>query len=143
MIGGLGSYIASEISGTVKRNVTIYGLFAVAGLLMLCAAGYALSAVHTILALRYGPVAASLWIAGGLLLVALIALGTALYIKNRKRPTRAIPASAAFAAAPIAFKLFSSRTGWRVAAIGGIAVLGTILGRQIFSGGNDRDDLDV
>jgi hypothetical protein len=143
MFGGLGSYIASEVSGSVRRNVTIYGLFGLAGLLFLCAAGYALSALHTVLALRYGPVAASLWIAGGLALAAIIALCTALYFKNRKRPARPIPASAAFAAAPLAAKLVTSRIGWRIAALGGIAVLGTILGRQLFSGGNDEDDLDI
>lgn len=143
MIGGIGSYIASEISGTVKRNVTIYGLFALTGLLGLCAIGYALSALHTVLALRFGPVAASLWIAGGLAVAAAISLGTALYLKNRKRPSRPIPASAAFAAAPIAAKLVTSRIGWRVAALGGIAVLGTILGRQLFSGGGQDDDFDA
>lgn len=143
MFGGIGSYIASEISGSVRRNVTIYGLFGFAGLLLLCAAGYALAALHTVLALRYGPVAASLWIAGGLALAAVIALCTALYIKNRKRPARPIPASAAFAAAPIAAKLVTSRTGWRVAALAGIAVLGTILGRQIFNGAGDDDGTDA
>lgn len=143
MFGGLGSYIASEVSGSVRRNVAIYGLFGLTGLLLVCAAGYALSALHTVLSLSYGPVAASLWIAGGLALAAVLALCTALYIKNRKRPSRPIPATAAFAAAPLAARLMTSRTGWRVVALGGIAVLGTIIGRQLFTGGADEDDLDV
>ena len=143
MLGGLGSYIASEVSGSVRRNVTIFGLFGMTGLLFLCAVGYALSALHTVLSLSYGPVAASLWIAGGLALAAVIALCTALYIKNRKRPSRPIPATAAFAAAPLAAKLLTSRIGWRLAALGGIAVLGTILGRQLVSGGSGEDDLDA
>ncbi len=142
MLGGIGSYIASEVSGSVRRNATIYGLFGLAGFLLVCAAGYALAALHTVLALRFGPVSASLWIAGGLVLAAIVALCTALYVKNRKRPARPIPASAAFAAAPIAAKLVTSRVGWRVAALGGIAVLGTILGRQLFNGPNAGDDLD-
>ena len=143
MLGGIGSYIASEVSGSVRRNLTIYGLFAAAALLFLCAAGYALAALHTVLALRYGPVAASLWIAGGLALAAILALCTALYIKNRKRPARPIPASAALAAAPLAAKLVTSKIGWRVVALGGIAVLGTILGRQLFNGTGDDDESDA
>ena len=66
MFGGLGSFITSEISGVVRRNAVIYGLFGLAALLLLCAAGYALNALHTVLEFRYGAVAASLWVAGGL-----------------------------------------------------------------------------
>ena len=62
MFGGIGSFIASEVSGVVRRNVIVYGLFGLAVLLMLCAGGYALNALHTVLEQRYGAVAASLWI---------------------------------------------------------------------------------
>lgn len=122
----------------VRRNVTVYGLFGLAALLMLCAGGYALNALHTVLALRYGAVAASLWIAGGLFLAALLALGMAVIVKNRRRPPRPA-ATAALAAAPLAAKLIGSRLSWRMAAAGGIVVLGAILGRQIVAGGADDD----
>jgi len=138
MFGGIGSFITSEVSGVVRRNVTVYGLFGLAALLMLCAGGYALNALHTVLALRYGAVAASLWIAGGLFLSALLALGMALIVKNRRRPPRPA-ATAALAAAPLAAKLIGSRLSWRMAAAGGIVVLGAILGRQIVAGGSDDD----
>ncbi len=138
MFGGIGSFISSEVSGVVRRNVTVYGLFGLAALLMLCAGGYALNALHTVLALRYGAVAASLWIAGGLFLSALLALGMALIVKNRRRPPRPA-ATAALAAAPLAAKLIGSRLSWRMAAAGGIVVLGAILGRQIVAGGSDDD----
>ena len=138
MFGGIGSLISSEVSGVVRRNVTVYGLFGLAALLMLCAGGYALNALHTVLALRYGAVAASLWIAGGLFLSALLALGMALIVKNRRRPPRPA-ATAALAAAPLAAKLIGSRLSWRMAAAGGIVVLGAILGRQIVAGGSDDD----
>ena len=72
MLGGIGAFIASEISGAVRRNVIVYGLMGFAALLLLCAGGYTLSALHTVLALRYGTAEASLFIAGGLLLAALI-----------------------------------------------------------------------
>ncbi|MEZ2410093.1 4-amino-4-deoxy-L-arabinose transferase-like glycosyltransferase [Bosea sp. OAE752] len=139
MFGGLGSFIASEVSGTVKRNATVFGLFAFAALLLLCAGGYALNALHIVLTERYGAVAASLWIAGGLAISALIAFGIALFVRNRPRPQRPIAATAAFAAAPLAAKMLTSRTGWRIAALAGIAVLGTVLGRQLFSGGDGED----
>ncbi len=142
MFGGLGSFIASEITGTVKRNVTVYGLFGLAGLLFVCAAGYALSALHSVLEIHYGPVAASLWIAGGLALTAVVAASVALFVKNRRRPPRPVAATAAFAAAPLAARVLTSRMGWRIAALGGIAVVGTILGRQIFTGATAREDAE-
>ncbi|MCO5090323.1 hypothetical protein [Bosea sp. (in: a-proteobacteria)] len=124
----------------VKRNVTVYGLFGLAALLLLCAGGYALSALHTVLELRHGAVAASLWIAGGLLGASVLAFATALIVKGRRRPPRPA-ATAALAAAPLAAKLIGSRLSWRMAAAGGIVVLGAILGRQIVAGG-ERDDAE-
>lgn len=138
MFGGIGSFIASEVSGVVRRNVIVYGLFGLAALLLLCAGGYALNALHSVLELRYGAVAASLWIAGGLFVAALLALGIALFVKSRRRPPRPA-ATAALAAAPLAAKLIGSRLSWRVALAGGIIVLGAILGRQIVAGGDDDD----
>ncbi|MGO4405577.1 hypothetical protein AB4Z10_15105 [Bosea sp. RAF48] len=137
MLGGLGSFIASEISGAVKRNVTVYGLFGLAALLSLCAAGYALNALHTLLALRYGAIAASLWIAGGLFAAALLAVCIGLFVKSRRRPPRPT-AAAALAAAPLAAKLIGPRLNWRIVVAGGVVVLGAILGRQIVAGG-DKD----
>jgi len=145
MLGGIGAFLASEISGAVKRNLVVYGLFGLAALLVLCAGGYALSALHTVLALRYGTAEASLFIAGGLLLAAILAFGLGLYVKNRRRPAKPLAATA-LVAAPIAAKLvgagLASRKGWRVAALGGVVVLGALLGRQFFSGGTADEDGD-
>ena len=138
MFGGIGSFIASEVSGVVRRNVTVYGLFGLAVLLMLCAGGYALNALHTVLEQRYGAIASSLWVAGGLFLAGLFAICIALVVKGRRRPPRPA-ATAALAAAPIAAKLIGSRLSWRMALAGGIVVLGAILGRQIVAGGDDDD----
>jgi hypothetical protein len=145
MLGGLGSYIASEVSGTVKRNVTVIGLYGFGALLVLCAGGYALNALHTVLMASYGAVAASLWIAGGLLLVGLICFGIAAYVKSRPRPSRPL-AQTAFVAAPVAAKILSSgvvgsKLSWRTVALGGVVVLGAILGRQFFNG--DASDGDA
>lgn len=138
MFGGIGSFIASEVSGAVRRNVIVYGLFGFAALLTVCAGGYALNALHTVLELRYGAVTASLWVAGGLFAAALLSFCIAIFVKSRRRPPRPA-ATAALAAAPLAAKLIGSRLSWRMAAAGGIIVLGAILGRQIVAGG-DADD---
>lgn len=139
MLGGLGSFIASEISGSVRRNLVVYGLFGLAALLLLCAGGYALNALHTLLELRYGAIAASLWIAGGLFLAALLAFSIGLIVKSRRRPPRPA-ATAALAAAPLAAKLIGSRLSWRLVLAGGIVALGAILGRQIVAGGEEDDN---
>ncbi|HEV7257413.1 MAG TPA: hypothetical protein VGN82_06490 [Bosea sp. (in: a-proteobacteria)] len=148
MLGGIGAFLASEISGAVRRNVTVYALFGLAALLVLCAGGYALNALHTVLALRYGAAEASLFIAGGLLVAGLLAFGIGLYVKNKRRPPRPLATTALAAApiaAPIAAKLvgagLGSRKGWRYAALGGVVLLGALLGRQFFSG-SDADDED-
>lgn len=139
MFGGIGSFIASEVSGAVRRNAIVYGLFGLAALLLLCAAGYTLHALHTVLEFRYGAVAASLWIAGGLFATALLAFCIALFVKGRRPPPRPA-ATAALAAAPLAAKLIGSRLSWRMVVAGGVVALGAILGRQIVAGGGKGED---
>ncbi|MGX5735445.1 hypothetical protein [Bosea thiooxidans] len=139
MLGGIGSFIASEVSGTVRRNLVVYGLYGFAALLLFCAGGYALHALHIFLEQRYGAIAASLWIAGGLVAAALIAFIVALVVKSRRKPPRPA-AMAAVAAAPLAAKLLGSRKGLRVAAAAVVVVLGAILGRQIVTGGESEDE---
>ncbi|TCR68706.1 hypothetical protein [Bosea sp. BK604] len=139
MLGGLGALITSEVSGAVRRNVTIYGLYGFAVLLLLAAVGFALGALHTALAQYYGSVSASLIVAGGLFVLALLVFAMAAYIKSRPRPARPVAATA-FAAAPLAATLLGSRKGWRVGLAGAVVVLGAVLGRQIFKATGDRDD---
>lgn len=134
MFGALGSYVASEVSGVVKRNVTVLALYGLAGLLMVCALGYGLSALHSYIAFSQGVVAASLWIAGGLFLFALVSIGLASYVKNKPRPSRPLPmAQTAMMAAPFAAKFAKSKNmNWRTAAVGGVVVLGLVIGRRLF-----------
>jgi hypothetical protein len=139
MLGGLGAFLASEINGVVKRNLIVYGLYGLSALLIVCAAGYALNALHTMLVLRFGGVEASLMVAGGLVIAALLVFALAALIKSRRRPPRPL-ATTALAAAPIAAKLMGSRMSWRTALVGGIVVLGAVLGRQLFKGGDGGED---
>lgn len=140
MLGGIGAYIAGEISGAVRRNVTVAVLLGFGVLLMLCAGGYLVAALHTALALRYGSVEASLFVAGGLFVAGLLAIAIGFYVKNRPRPARPMAATALLAA-PLAARLvgsgLSSKKGWRIALVGGVVVLGALLGRQFFTGGDD------
>jgi hypothetical protein len=137
MIGGIGAYIAGEISSAVRRNVTVGVLMGFGVLLLLCAGGYLVAALHTALALRYGSVEASLFVAGGLFVAGLVAIAIGFYVKNRPRPARPMAATA-LVAAPLAAKLLgsglASKKGWRVALIGGVVVLGALLGRRFLTG---------
>lgn len=138
MLGGLGAFIASEVGGAIRRNVIVYGLYGLAALLLVCAAGYALGALHTVLTFHYGSAQASLIVAGGLLVGSLIVIGVAAYLRSRPRPARPL-ARTALVAAPIAAKLMGSRMTWRMGLAGAVVVLGAVLGRQIFKGGGDSD----
>jgi hypothetical protein len=138
MLGGLGAFIASEVGGAVRRNVIIYGLYGLAALLLVCAAGYVLGALHTVLTIHYGSAQASLIIAGGLLVGSLLILGVAAYLRSRPRPARPL-ATTALVAAPIAAKLMGSRMTWRMGLAGALVVLGAVLGRQIFKESGDSD----
>jgi hypothetical protein len=137
MIGGIGAYIAGEISGAVRRNVTVGVFMGFGVLLLLCAGGYLVAALHTALALRYGSVEASLFVAGGLFVAGLVAIAIGFYVKNRPRPARPMAATA-LVAAPLAARLvgsgLTSKKGWRVALIGGVVVLGALLGRRFLTG---------
>ena len=82
-MGGPFAYLAMQISASLKRITTIYGLMAFAGLVSIFAAGYALDAVRTKLMFQYGAVLASLIVASGLIVVAGCLVGTAIVIKNR------------------------------------------------------------
>lgn len=144
MFGGLGAWLASEVSGVVRRNLIVYGLYGFSALLVLCAGGYALGALHIVLAARYGAVAASLWIAGGLLLAGIVSALVGAYLKSRPRQSRPPVAQTALFAAPIAAKMLGSRMGWKGGLIAGVAVLGLLLGRQAFKGSDDASaDDDV
>jgi hypothetical protein len=82
-MGGVVDYLALQISASLRRITTIYGLLAFGGLVTIFATGYALDAVRTQLMFQYGAVLASLIVASGLIVVAGCLVGTAIVIKNR------------------------------------------------------------
>lgn len=89
MVGAGFSYLVEQIKSFISRQALIYGLMAVAGLILIFAAGYGLDAVREMLMIRVGGVYASLIVGGGLVLVALILVGSALYLR-RASSTKAV-----------------------------------------------------
>jgi hypothetical protein len=73
-VGRLVAYLADAAKSSLFRRLVIYGLWSGGGVLALFAAGYALDALYTILMLRWGGVAASLAVAAGLFLSAVVAV---------------------------------------------------------------------
>lgn len=84
-MGALVVYLVAQVTAALKRTALAYGLMAIGGLFSVFAAGYALNAGHTLLMLRYGAVAASLIIAGGLLALAIGCVVAAKIIAARPR----------------------------------------------------------
>lgn len=138
MLGGLGALLTSEITGRIKRNLTVYGLYGLAALLAICAVAFALDALHTVLEARYGKMEASLIIAGGLLMAGVLVFAIGAFIGSRRRPAPPIAATA-LAAAPVAASLLNSRKKWRAVLVGGVVILGALLGRQLFKGQGDGE----
>jgi regulator of protease activity HflC (stomatin/prohibitin superfamily) len=100
-MGGLFAYLAVEATTALKRKATIYGLIAVAALIALFAAGYAVDAGYTVLMFRYGPLKASLIVAGALLVLAIIMLIAARVIADGPAKSATVPVrSSPFSTAP-------------------------------------------
>lgn len=128
MLKELTALAATEAIVAGRRKAARAMLYATSALLALAAAGFALAGLHSILALDYGPIAASFLIAGGLLIMALlIAIATKLW---RPRPTATEQlATVAIAAAPAAARAALPSAAKGVALVGSLA-LGAILGRR-------------
>lgn len=100
-MGGLFAYLVAEATTALKRKAIVYGLMSLVGLLVIFAAGYVLNAAYAWLLFRYGPIAASLTIAGGLLVLAIVAIGAARIIAGRpNRPAQFISRSSPSTAGP-------------------------------------------
>ena len=98
-MGGPVAYLALQISASLKRITTIYGLMAFGGLVTIFAAGYALDAVRTKLMFQFGGVLASLIVAGGLIVLAGCLVMNARTARDREMMTAAVSAPTAAAAA--------------------------------------------
>lgn len=85
-MGELLAQLVAGATGAIRRRVIVYGLWFAAGLLLIFAAGYAVNGLHALLISWWGAIAASLAVAGGLLLcsIVLVVVG---HLLSRRRST--------------------------------------------------------
>lgn len=98
-MGALLAYFTAHATAAIKRVALSHGLLAVAALITIFALGYAIDAGHTVLALRFGRVTASLIVAAVFLGVA-IGCGVTAYFISRRPRARASSASSPYSHPP-------------------------------------------
>lgn len=98
-MGALVAYFAAQATAAVRSAAISYGLLAVAALISIFAIGYAVDAGHTLIALRFGIVTASLIIAAALMAVA-IGCGATAYFLSRRPRARVSSASSPYSHPP-------------------------------------------
>jgi hypothetical protein len=130
MLKALGALAVAEAGRSVRKTVIVYVLYAAALLVGLMACGFAIAALHTFLAIRYDAVVASLVIAGGLLVLAVVLFAIAAFIQSRRKPPSQFT-STALAAAPLAATALQAKPSVKAAAVGGLLLLGAMLARQL------------
>ncbi len=131
--------LIAPLVAALKQKLTAYALMAVAGLIVIFSAGYALNAVHSLLMFRYGGVAASLIISGALLLAAALCVGVGFYLRQRPASTRLAAKASPYSTPP-----FRTPLRWRSAmavaamsagaATAAAAILGSERLRNFFRG---------
>lgn len=126
---GLALLAANEMGGAVRRRAMAIGFYVFASIIALIAGVFGLNALHTWLSYQYTDILASLMIAGGLLVLALILAVIGLYQKHRSTATDGT--SAALMAAPIAATLIGRKLSAGSVAVIATLVAGAVLGRRI------------
>lgn len=81
-MGSLIATLVAPLAAAIKQKVIAYALMVCAVLLVVFASAYILDAAHSWLAFRYGPISASLSVAGALLVTAGVCVGFAFYIRG-------------------------------------------------------------
>jgi len=106
LIGAIVSGEASEAIGRARRTAMVYAL---AGLLLLCGAGFLVGAGFVAAAREIGTVAAALWFGGGFVVLALLLVGVDRLAtrsrarreaQRRREEARAVASAAAIALLP-------------------------------------------
>lgn len=100
MLGAGFAYLLTQVKSFLQRQALIYGLMAAGGLIVVFAAGYGLDALRAMLMLRMGGVYASLIVGAGLLVVAFMCIGIAVYLGRSPRPGTPSRASSPYSNPP-------------------------------------------
>jgi hypothetical protein len=131
MFKGFSLLAATELGGTVSRNVRAMPYFAFGALIFLVGFGFLIALAHDWLSLRMGSMVASGILAAVLLTVAGAALLTGHTIKEQ-HPVGPSPLTAsALIAAPIAARFLGGRLRLGTVALAGVVAIGAILGRSL------------
>jgi hypothetical protein len=130
MISGLTTVLAAEATLAVRQQVRAAGWMAAGGVFALGAAATGLVALHQWLSTFMPSLHATLWIAGGLLAVAIALMIAGLAIKRARRPRSALNLTAV-ALAPAAARMAFSRSNIATFGVGGMLALGALLGRKL------------
>ena len=130
MLRALGALAFAEAGVSVRRSLLIHGLYLLAALTVMAGIGFGLAALHVVLTARYDAVMASLVIAFGLMVVAMLVFAVAAFLQSRPRRPNAM-AETALAVAPVAITAVMSKPGIKVAALGGVMLLAAMIGREL------------
>jgi hypothetical protein len=130
MLKALTLLAAGEVTAVVRRQITAFVYFAIAGVIALVASFFALHALAIHLADYFGPVYAYLIIAAGLLAFAGVIAGIGAFVRSRPVRTNPLVAGAALAA-PLASRAVAKKSNLGVAAVLAVVVGGALLGRKI------------
>ena len=131
MFKGLSLLAASELGGTVSRNLRAMPYFAIGALIFLVGFGFLLAFGHMWLSVRMGAMAAS----GVLAAILMSAAGVALLIGHTIKDTKPVGPSpltaSALIAAPVAVRFLGGRLRLGSVALAGVVAAGAILGRSL------------
>jgi hypothetical protein len=128
---GLSLLAATDIVGTVKRNLNALVYFAIAAVLVLIGIIYALQALHYWLAFRIGVVGSSLVLAAVLLMVGGILMLVGQSVRERRQPPTSKLTAGAMMAAPFAARMVGRRVSVATIAVAGVVAIGALIGRQL------------
>lgn len=130
MLKGLSLLAATEIRAAVGRKLAALAFYAGAGVFALFALAFLLVALDGWLALRFGHVEASLYVAPGLAVVAAIVFAIGAYRKSQ--PVERSPlASTALVAAPVAAQTLARRVNLGTIGLIAVVVGGALIGRRL------------
>jgi hypothetical protein len=119
----------AELRTAFRSNLQRCAIYGLAALSTLGAVIYGLVALHRVIAAERGPLAADLWLAGGLLVLALLLVAIARYAAYRQR--RRAKLAKAVAAAPLALGLLMRKPRIGIATAVAALIVGNLLGRSL------------
>jgi hypothetical protein len=130
MLKGLSLLAASEAGAAVRRNLRWAALILAASLVAIGAIVFGLIALHSWLLMSLSPVEASLVIAAGLGIVALVLLIAAVWVRRSRRSASPLAATA-LVMAPTAMRLAARRLEPAAIGVAAVIAIGAIIGRSL------------